>query len=108
MGMTGAVGCDFYNGRVMGVAQTLRTTPGNDGVGGVMTLRLDGRARVRDREGTGGRDWRRTWWDGEDVCDTLTTRIHQQYMPDVRSFGAVLCVNSDGAEPGPGRGMARR
>lgn len=38
-------------------------------------------------------DSRRTWWDGADVSDTLTTTIHQQYMADIGHFGAVLCIS---------------
>lgn len=35
---------------------------------------------------------RKTWWDGGEVSNALTTRLLQQYMPDSKHFGAVLCI----------------
>lgn len=35
---------------------------------------------------------RRMWLDGGDVSNALTTRLHFQYMPDMKHFGAVLCI----------------
>jgi DNA (cytosine-5)-methyltransferase 1 len=30
------------------------------------------------------------WWDGRDTASSLTTRCHEQYMPDKRNFSSVL------------------
>jgi DNA (cytosine-5)-methyltransferase 1 len=38
------------------------------------------------------------WWDGGYKSDTLTTRIHDQFMPDIGTFGAVLAFGHSGGE----------
>lgn len=81
-GVATSKGVDLRNGQVTGdVAMPVQA----GGMGDDRGMCINSVPHVLQSDST-----KATWWDGGDVAQSMTTRCHDQFMPDKANFAAVL------------------